>query len=162
MDKTLWISKGGSAQAWYRCALPANTLDQDWAGYVDGPPDFGGAMIAGNIAEEPNIEDYSNIIIQLARDDEWVKTVKYWQSKGIRVFYECDDYIHGVSRIKDHRFKSAFNKKVVKEYEKVMRVCDGIICSTNFLGEQYKKYNSNIFEILIFESIQPLEDFKYI
>jgi rhamnosyltransferase len=144
MDKTLWIALGGSAQAWYRCALPANTLDQDWVGYVEGPPDFGGVMITGNVIEEPVIEDYSNIIVQLVKGEEWVKAVKHWQSKGIKVFYECDDFIHGVSRIKDHRFNKAFNKKAIKEYENVMKVCDGMICSTEFLGEQYKKYNSNI------------------
>ena len=114
MDKTLWISKGGTAQAWYRCALPANALDQDWAGYVNGPPDYNGAMITGNIIKPPVIEDYSNIIIQYAKGDIWVKAVEEWQSKGIKVFYEVDDFIHGVNRIKDHSFKSAFNKKEIK------------------------------------------------
>jgi rhamnosyltransferase len=144
MDKILWISRGNSAQAWYRCALPANSLDQDWVGYVSGPPGLGGVMITGNIVNEPVIEDYSNIIVQLARGEIWISAIKYWQEQGIKVFYEIDDYIHGVNRIKDHRFRAAFNKKAIKEYEEAMRACNGIICSTPFLAEQYKKFNNNV------------------
>jgi glycosyltransferase involved in cell wall biosynthesis len=144
MDKTLWIGLGASAQAWYRCALPANNLDQDWAGYVNGPPTKGGAMISGNIYAEPKLEDYKNIIIQFARGEKWIKLVSELQDKNIKVYYECDDFIHGINRMADHKFKKAYNKKAVKEYIDVLKVCDGVICSTEFLANEYKKYNNNI------------------
>lgn len=144
MSKILWIAKSNSAQAYYRCALPANALDQDWAGYNHLPPGFGGVMQTGNIYRPPVIEDYENIVVQMVRGDTWLEAIKSWQKIGIKVYYEIDDFVHGVSRIKDHRFRQSFNKKAVKEYEAVMKVCDGIICSTPFLANQYKKYNSNI------------------
>jgi glycosyltransferase involved in cell wall biosynthesis len=146
MNNTLWIGLGNSAQAWYRCALPANHLDQDWVGMVGGAPGKSGIIIAGNLAEPVvDIDKYDNIIVELVNGQEWVDTVKEWRKQGKKVLYDCDDFIHGIHNINDHRFKSAFAKKRVKEYVEVMKVCDGIICSTEFLGNEYKKYNDNIY-----------------
>jgi glycosyltransferase involved in cell wall biosynthesis len=146
MKETLWIGLGNSAQAWYRCALPANHLDQDWIGAYNGIPNEGGVMLTGNI-QEPVIDydKYDNIILQLVNEPIWIEKVLEWQKDGKKVFYECDDFIHGIHNIKDHKFRSAFAKKRVKSYTEIMKVCDGIICSTEFLAEQYKKYNSNVY-----------------
>jgi glycosyltransferase involved in cell wall biosynthesis len=146
MKKTLWIGLGNSAQAWYRCALPASNLNQDWVGATIGIPGKGGAIITGNISQSSiDYNKYENIILQLANGPEWIPQIKAWQKEGKKVFYECDDFIHGIHNIKDHKFKSAFAKKRVKQYVEVMKVCDGIICSTEFLGNEYKKYNKNIY-----------------
>jgi len=144
MKKTLWIGLGGSSIAWYRCAIPATQLGQDWIGLLVGPPDDGGVMISGNHAGMPDVDNYEVIIVQLGKGDAWVKAVKRWKKLGKTVYYECDDFLQGVNRIKDHRFKSNFSKNEVKKYTSVMKECDGIICSTEFLAEQYKKYNDNV------------------
>lgn len=141
MNKVLWLTLGGSAQAWYRCAVPATSLGYDWAGYIQNPPDKGGIMIAGNLLDVPNLDDYDIIIIQMMMGKEWVDFVKRMKAKGKKVLYECDDYIHGVYRIKDHVYRSAYAPKRVKLYTMVMEACDGIICSTQYLADQYSKYN---------------------
>ena len=146
MKETLWIGLGNSAQAWYRCGLPANHLNQDWVGAAHGIPNFGGVIFTGNLnTSEIDYDKYENIIIQLGSDPVWIPKIKQWQKEGKRIFYECDDFLHGIHNIKDHRFKSEFAKKRVKKYIEVMQACDSLICSTEFLAEQYKKYNSDVY-----------------
>ena len=146
MKQTLWIGLGNSAQAWYRCAMPANFLNQDWIGAYKGIPNKGGVIITGNIAEETiDYDKYENIILQLPLEPAWKEQVKEWQKEGKKVFYECDDFIHGIHNIKDHKYRSAFAKKRVKLYVDIMKACDGIICSTEYLAEQYQKYNDNVY-----------------
>ena len=146
MKETLWIGLGNSAQAWYRCALPANNLNQDWVGAMVGIPGKGGRVGTGNIYDlNINYDKYENIIIQLPSDEIWIPQIKEWRKEGKKIFYECDDFIHGIHNIKDHKFKSAFAKKRVRKYVDIMKICDGIICSTKFLANEYKKYNSNVY-----------------
>ena len=38
LPKTLFLSRGSNAVAWYRCALPALALDCDWACYDQTAP----------------------------------------------------------------------------------------------------------------------------
>jgi glycosyltransferase involved in cell wall biosynthesis len=144
MSKALFISMGGSAPAWYRCGLVANELQQDWGGFVKGPPPYG-ALITGNINHYPEPEKYDVVVIQQARGEIWERLIKDWQEAGTKVLYEIDDFVHGVKKVKDHRFQGSYPKKVTKAVESCMALCDGIICSTDFLASQYKKYNENIF-----------------
>jgi hypothetical protein len=141
----LFLAQGASVQTWYRVALPAKELELDWAGLIDGPPGKGGTMIAGNITEFPNPFDYDIIVVQLVKGNDWVKFINELVSAGKTVYYECDDFLHGVHRIEDHPNKGAYAPKRVKEYVKAMKACSGIICSTEYLSEQYSKYNSNVF-----------------
>jgi hypothetical protein len=39
IPKTLFLSRGNKAPAWYRCALPALALGADWTCYGGTPPD---------------------------------------------------------------------------------------------------------------------------
>ena len=144
MKKTLWIGYGNSAQAWYRCGIPATELNSDWVGLMDGPPDNGGIVIAGNCMNMPNPLDYEVVIVQLAVGEDWLNSIKSWQKAGVTVYYECDDYLHGVNRIKDHKYQGAFNKKRLKQYVNCMKACDGMIVTTQPLADYYSKYNSNI------------------
>lgn len=149
MKNTLWVGLGNSAQAWYRCAMPANHLDQDWVGAAHGIPNLGGVILTGNLKSSViDYDKYENIIIQLGSDPAWIPKIKEWQKEGKRIFYECDDFLHGIHNIKDHRFKSEFAKKRVKKYVEVMQACDSLICSTEFLADQYKKYNSDVYVCL--------------
>lgn len=145
MDKeTLFIGLGSSAPAWYRCALPANALEQDWVGTIGVPPEEGEALIAGNFYEYPDIPAYDNIVIQQPGDDRWLEFIKKCQKNGQRVFYEVDDFVHGVHKIEGHTNQKQFHKKKIRKMVECMKACDGMIVSTDFLAEQYKKYNSNI------------------
>lgn len=144
--KTLFISLGGSPPAWYRCGLPANQLNIDWIGLVDGPPGIG-QDIAGNVEEYPD-DKYELFIAQQAKGNDWLRWIKDKQSSGQKVLYEVDDFLHGVNRIKGHSQKNKFHKKAIKEYVECMKQCDGMICSTQFLSDQYKKYNPNQFVCL--------------
>ena len=38
IPKTLFMSRGNKAPAWYRCALPALALGADWTCYAGEPP----------------------------------------------------------------------------------------------------------------------------
>jgi glycosyltransferase involved in cell wall biosynthesis len=146
MKETLWIGLGNSAQAWYRCAMPANHLNQDWVGAAHGIPNKGGVVLTGNMKTSViDYDKYENIIIQLGSDPTWIPQIKQWQKEGKKVFYECDDFLHGIHNIKDHRFKSEFAKKRVKKYVEVMSACDSLICSTEFLANEYSKYNSEVY-----------------
>lgn len=143
--KPLFVSQGASSIAWYRCALPAYYLEWDWAGTVIGddigPP---GIMVGGNLAEEPEYDKYETIIVQQPHGEQWLNWIKTRQANGQKILYEIDDFIHGVYNIKDHRFKSYFAKKRRKLWEMCMEQADGMICSTQYLADQYKKYNDNI------------------
>ena len=153
MSKSLFIGQGVSGQCWYRCALPSIHLENsDWAGmsYTENPTEeHFGVMIGGSSNEYPKASDYDVIILQMVRGDDWVNLIKKWQSEGIKVLYEVDDFFHGVGRIQDHAFKSYFHKKNIKRFVAAMKACDGVICSTEFLANQYKKYNENIHVCLV-------------
>lgn len=144
LTNTLFVSLSVSAQAWYRCALPANTLGEDWIGVVKGPPGKGGIIVGGNIATNTvELDSYENIVIQMVGGEDWDEFIKERQSLGQKVYYEVDDFYHGVRRVKGHVNAGEFRKEVVKKYQKTMQSCDGIICSTEFLADQYSKYGES-------------------
>lgn len=167
--KVLFCGLGVSAQAWYRCALPANYLNQDWIGIVNGPPGEG-AVLGGNI-ETPNdidIDKYDIFVIELANGENWEKFIKENQKKGKKFIFEVDDFLHGVRKVKNHSNAKGFHKKAIKGFQRVMNLCDGMICSTEFLSNQYKKYNENQFvcknqlDVWRYETLKPEHNEKVI
>jgi glycosyltransferase involved in cell wall biosynthesis len=144
--KVLFCGLSVSAQSWYRCGLPATYLQQDWLGIVNGPPNEG-IPTGGNMAETQNIDvdQYDIMVLQIARGENWKKFIKQQQKRGTKFLYEVDDFLHGVRRVKNHSNASGFNKKAIKDFQEIMSVCDGMICSTDYLSEQYSKYNQNQF-----------------
>jgi glycosyltransferase involved in cell wall biosynthesis len=151
--KTLFIGQGTSAQCWYRCVLPAiHTENFEWIGthYTDEPsPAYFGHLVGGSDNEYPDVNDFDVIIVQMVRGEEWRLVIDTWQSWGKKVLYEIDDFVHGIKRIADHRFKDTFHKRKVKEFELCMKQADGLITSTEFLANQYKKYNKNVSTCLV-------------
>lgn len=144
MNNPLFIGLGSSPPCWYRIALPANQLGKDWIGIYGNPANFG--ILAGNIENVNNSFDgYDTYICQQPKGVEWLNWIKKKQSEGCKVYFEVDDFLHGVNRIKDHSRKTAFNKKAIKEFVDCMKQADGMICSTEFLSKQYSKYNENQF-----------------
>lgn len=144
---------GASAVFYYRCLLPASTMDASYMSVVgdwpncrwctgmiqdregDGPPN---SMIAA-------FENYEIIILQEPHTDGWLSLIKALRAAGKIVVYECDDYLHGIFEKKDHDFRKGFTRKHLDGYERCMRACDAMIVSTDFIAEKYARFNKRIF-----------------
>lgn len=145
-SEILFVGYGASPICWYRCALPATFMGADWCGVQGHPPDV--QFVTGIVKGEtrpPVFEDYRVVIVQYAQGNDWLRFIRKLQDRGVIVLYEIDDYLHGVSKIKGHDFGNWFTKKRLARYELCMRVCDGMICSTQYLGQRYKKFNARTY-----------------
>lgn len=142
----LFIGNGATAVAWYRCFLPAMTLGCDHVGFWGDPPkaEYATGIVRGK-SQRPNLLDYKVVIIQQPRGKGWMKVIDQLQSKGIRVIFEVDDWLHAIKSQKDHDFRDHFDKKALAEYEACMKKCDAMIVSTEFLARQYRGRNKTIF-----------------
>ena len=143
LPKTLFLSRGSNAVAWYRCALPALALGCDWACYDKAqPPET--KLVWGRTERPLTFEDiasYDVVVLQQPRGAAWLKAIRSWQARGIVVLYDVDDYIRAVRKMDDHAFAKNFDKKVVEEFELCMRAVDGVICSTAWLADRYTSLN---------------------
>lgn len=142
----LFMGIGKSAVMWYRMALPAIHLKADWVGVAGDPPIL--HVMTGLVKGDtklPKYEDYKVIVIQQPRGDAWLSQIKAIQARGIKVLYEVDDYLHGVEKQASHDYAKWYSKERLKEYEMCMRVCDGIICSTDYIARRYAKYNRHMY-----------------
>jgi glycosyltransferase involved in cell wall biosynthesis len=142
----LFVGLGKSAVMWYRCALPALHMGCDWVGVVGKPPQL--HVATGLVKRQttlPNYEDYKVVIIQQPSGQQWLKVIRRLQEDhGITVLYEIDDYLHGVRKQEDHDFKTHFDKHHLRGVELCMRVCDGVIASTDWLGRKYRAFNKKV------------------
>jgi glycosyltransferase involved in cell wall biosynthesis len=142
LPRTLFLGRGKSAVTWYRCALPAMVLGQDWIGAYGEPEAL---HVATGLTREPfrpgHAERYDVIVLQLAAGAEWLRAVRRWQQAGITVLYEVDDWLRGIRKLANHDFKEAFGKQQVEAHELVMAACDGVICSTEWLAQRYRAVN---------------------
>lgn len=141
-EDVLFLGRTHSAVSWYRTGSPALTLGCDWKGGFGPPNDFTIlADLSRNPFEQPEYEKYKIIVLQQAFGSDWASQIRRWQDKGIKVLYEIDDYIHGVHKIPGHAGATAFSKSKLPLYEMCMRASDGLLCSTKFLTERYRKFN---------------------
>jgi glycosyltransferase involved in cell wall biosynthesis len=60
------------------------------------------------------------------------------------VLFEIDDYARSVRKKRDHAIGHQFGAEFIKQFEMVMRVCDGVICSTEFLARRYASVNPDV------------------
>jgi glycosyltransferase involved in cell wall biosynthesis len=141
----LFIGNGASAVAWYRCYMPATYMGADWIGVVGEPPDlsFVTGLVRGK-TQLPKYGDYRVIVVQQPRGVGWRKLIKELRRRGITVIFEVDDLLHGIPRVQDHDYKHNFGPSALKDLELNMRACDGIICSTDFIAEKYRRFNANV------------------
>jgi glycosyltransferase involved in cell wall biosynthesis len=140
--RTLFIGRGRSSAVWYRCALPAMVLGADWVGANGAPPD--GRFQTGRVPRDftwEQVPSYKIVVLQAASGIGWLHTVRSWQQAGVTVLYEIDDWLRGVRRQRGHENREHFNRRAVEEFELVMRVADGVICSTPWLAERYAAIN---------------------
>jgi glycosyltransferase involved in cell wall biosynthesis len=143
----LFVSKGTGVVPWYRCGMPAFYLGCDWVGVTgDNPRTLAlqTGMKRGGM-NIPRFEDYKIVILQQVKGRSWMQEILRLKKRGVIVLYEVDDYLHGVRKIQSHRAKDAYKKKTLADYELCMRVSSGMICSTQWLANHYRKYNRNVF-----------------
>lgn len=141
----LFIGMGASAVGWYRCYMPALFLGADWIGVVNTPPNL--VYVTGlvnNSTKLARFEDYKIIVIQQPRGRGWLKLIRDLQAKGIKVIFEVDDYLHAIRKTEGHDFRQHFDKPALAALELNMRVCDGIICSTDYIARRYRSFNRNV------------------
>lgn len=136
---------GKTPIAWYRCVLPAQALGADWVGVRGRPPKF--QFVTGLVRKDtrtPDMDDYRVVVVQQPRGRDWLRGIKNLQGRGIKVLAEFDDYLHGIRKQGDHDFAGSFTKEDLREYELCMRVADGLIVSTEYIGRRYRAFNRNV------------------
>ncbi len=144
--RTLFVGIGASAPCWYRAALPAAALGADWVGVRGTPPDL--RFVTGDTGRVRSIEDlegYDVLVLQQPRGREWVALIRTLQAGGASVLYEIDDLLDAVRKTAGHEHGTAIDRRWVVASEMAMRVCDGVICSTDFLARRYASVNPETF-----------------
>jgi glycosyltransferase involved in cell wall biosynthesis len=146
LPRTLFLSRGNQAVAWYRCALPAIALGCDWVCYGGEPPNLSLAWgkSEGDLVFS-DLERYDVVIVQQPDGLGWAKAIRDLQAKGIVVLADYDDDMHSVRKKRDHDFSAKFSKKRLAEFELGMRAVDGMICSTPWLAQRYARFGPQTF-----------------
>lgn len=145
LPPTLFIGYGATAIAWYRCVMPAIFLGADWVGFTREPPKlrYDTGLVKGQ-TRMPNFLDYQVMVVQQPRGRGWHKLIRGLQARGIRVLFEIDDYVHAIQKMKSHQFREGFSKEHLVDLEMNMRAADGIIASTPFIAEKYRRFNERV------------------
>lgn len=136
----LFVGLGRSAVAWYRCYLPAMFMGADYIGLEGQPPEY--KATTGQRRRE-DLADYKVVVLQQPREG-WTPIILKLKERGIKVLFEVDDYLHGIAKMTDHDFAQGFSKKKLAVVERNMALCDGLICSTEFIARRYSKFNRNV------------------
>lgn len=140
----LFIGAGRSAVCWYRVAVPAIFLGADWCGFDDNL-DIGCGIVRGG-TQYPDFNNYKVIIYQQPRSPKAMQLIRDLRKSGKKVLIDCDDYLHGVRKSKDHDFRNekVFGVKELAKWERIMSNCDGLILSTEWLAKKYSKFNNKV------------------
>lgn len=139
MTRILFVGIGTSAVCWYRAALPATALGADWVGVRNAPPDL--RVVTGDVGRVSGVESLSSydvVVLQQVRGREWMNAIGQLRAGGTRVLYEIDDLPDAIRKTSDHDRTLEIDREWVREVELAMRVCDGAICSTDFLARRYR------------------------
>jgi glycosyltransferase involved in cell wall biosynthesis len=146
MPRTMFLSRGAGAVPWYRCALPAMVLGQDWYGVAGDPPAL--RTVSGldtNRLEWERLAGYDVVVVQYQASRAWMRGIRELQACGVRVVFEIDDYIHAVRRAKDHAMAKRFDRDFLANLDLCMGVCDAVIVSQEYLAQRYRAINPNVF-----------------
>jgi hypothetical protein len=143
-DDVLFVGLGAGVSGYYRSLLPARTLNCDWVG-VRGDPSglrrYGALMRPG----ERTFEDYKLLVLQQVYGKEWLAVIKQLKRQGVVIIYEIDDYVHGLRKVRNHQARDRWTRERVYQCEQCMKASDGVIVSTQFLYDKYRRFNANIF-----------------
>jgi glycosyltransferase involved in cell wall biosynthesis len=144
LPRTIFVGKGKSAVCWYRCALPAMELGQDWVGVEGAPPAL--KLATGRTARPfafDHLIDYDVVVLQQP-EGPWASLIRRLQARGITVLFEIDDYVQAVRKMADHEGRSHWTKERILGLETNMRLADGLICSTEYLARRYRGFNPRV------------------
>jgi glycosyltransferase involved in cell wall biosynthesis len=145
LPRTIFVGNGKSGVAWYRCALPAMYLDVDWVGAAGAPGDL--RFVTGLTEHQlapADLLDYDVVVLQQPSTPAWCELIGKLQAAGVTVLFEIDDYIQVIHKLPDHPQARHFGPEVVHWYEECMRAADGVICSTEWLAERYRRFNPRV------------------
>lgn len=147
MTRVCFIGLDCSVPCYYRVMLPAMELGADWCGVIGYPPHI--QWVTGGVKGESQlpdlIDDYDVVVVQQPQGDSWEATIKAIQGAGAKVVFEIDDYVHGIKERKDHHHAKSYDQRALVLYERCMRACDALICSTEYIAQRYKKFNPNVY-----------------
>ena len=143
LPRTLYVGRRATAVTWYRCVLPAEFLGCDWLAVEDSEGDLVRKSGTHGVTFDPAAwaRDYEVVVLNQPRGRRWLPVIRTLQDAGVKVVFEIDDYVHAVRKKRDHEFREAFGKDVLREYEQAMARCDAVICSTEWLGRRYRAFN---------------------
>lgn len=146
-EDVCFVGLGNSAQAYYRCMLPAMELGCDWCGVFGEPPKLRWATgMAKGQSRMPVLGEYKIVVLQQVAGKEWVNVIKLLQDRGVIVVYETDDYVHGIKNMKgEHDYADVFDNTVISEMEACMKACDALIASTEWIAGNYSHFNKNAY-----------------
>jgi glycosyltransferase involved in cell wall biosynthesis len=146
IPKTLFLGLGTSVVAYYRCFLPAVALGADYAIWGDEDP----VRFGGGFGQRPprteDLFDYEVVVVQYGSGKGWLQLTRQLQEAGVTVLYEIDDYVHTARKSKTHEMAHAFGSERLRKMEMIMRVADGMICSTSFIARRYRSFNPRTWE----------------
>lgn len=146
-EDILFVGRGATTISWYRCGAPAFALGCDWVGA--GGDDPKNLQLITSMTRKgmqlPDFDNYKVVILQQVKGQAWFQEILRLKQNRVKVLYEIDDYIHGVSKLKHHEFKGAYDKKSIAAHELCMKAADGLIVSTDWLARRYKKFNKNVY-----------------
>jgi len=137
---------GQTPVAYYRCMLPAMALGADWVGVGNEPPHI--VWATGLVKDEtgeprsvmPDFSRYKLIVLQQFASKSWREFVEKLRESGVKVVFEVDDYLHGIMHRDDHDFSSHFNKSLLWDVEQMMKRCDALIASTEWIRGNYSHF----------------------
>src|SRR5215218_5581980 len=144
IPRTLFAGVGTSAVCWYRAALPAMQLGADWVGVQSTPPELRFVTGGRKRVTLDAFSDYEVVVLQQPRGPAWVEQIRRLQAGGTTVLYEIDDDLSAVRKAADHGNAARIDRDWVRASELAMRVCDGLIVSTDFLARRYRSVNARI------------------
>jgi glycosyltransferase involved in cell wall biosynthesis len=142
----LFVGLGTTSVMWYRMALPAMKLGCDYVGVYDDPPrcHYATGIVQGE-SRMPSFLDYKVVVLQQPRGTGWLTLIRELQSRGIKVVFEVDDWLHAIKNQKDHDFRKDFDNRALSQLEMCMKAADAMIVSTPFLRNTYRHFNKQIF-----------------
>lgn len=147
MSRVCFVGLDTSAPCYYRVMLPALELGADWMGVVGYPPHL--RWVTGGVKGESQmadlLDDYDIVVVQQPAGDSWEKMIEAIREHGAKVVFEIDDYVHGVAETEGHAHAQAYDRRKLILFERCMRACDAMICSTEYIANKYRKFNPNVF-----------------
>lgn len=147
MSRVCFVGMDASAPCYYRVMLPAMELGADWTGIIGYPPHL--RWVTGGVKGESQLPDllgdYDIVVLQQPKGDSWETMIEAIQKTGAKVIYEIDDYVHGVPEVEHHDYAAAFDTRALILFERCMRACDAMICSTEYIAKKYRKLNPNVY-----------------